>query len=1090
MVYVRHAANAAKGFGRSHERGSIMLVVVVALLMISMMGMAYLQTSRLDQASAQTSAKSYIDVVANASIAYIGEVLKNDMITSDGVVFDRSQGIEGYDFPWTSRNYSYSVQFNDGSTDTSDGGQLDDTWLASSEPDFTSGHKGTWQHISNLNGIFLRLPSSSSEDATPDEVAVNNSNMDIKTRWGFDTDVPINVSNQSNNLDYAANGYEVLGADADGDGIYDSKWTWAPIRQVSGISYVMAARIIDNSAMLNMNVALSQVNGKDSYSDNIPQALNPAEWDFGNFVYSNGGTTSELRNLLAHRLGVTPTSSLALPVTSANMYTFWFNGALSYDNYPAPYNKLGILNELELRYRNGLNNPEITATIEGTSYGMETFLRGAETAETTYTKVSGVSKMDDYFQDEVRHQLTTVSGASVYRPSLPNETPGVYTKSNLYNMLTPNSPADSYDLYQKLKTFYSNTAMSEYSDSDVTSLSRQMTVNFVDYADADNLVSQSFEYDTDGNAIGYSGEVAGTTAVMGMESLPFITEVYTQRPYQFRYVTDKFYIWEYGRTFYATANESCIPGFAIEIRNPYQNPIMLKNVCLWIGKKGTTGVEVDLEDIAGSAFSNQQLGVNQALILYRNSSGLGSNSNHTISNLAQSSNSIKWVELPDTFKDVLFVNSESDKSSDFMVQLRATRQDGTKYNWGYCQVPLTQYVKNPANTIYYRENDWYPYLNVTYGMDAYYDLSDRDGEIQFSQTSTFSTGQGLNALAFTASQWHSNIRLIDDINENTDADLIYFGTTIDRLGQADKSDEQDQSVAVDYSGSYGSLTGSARGGVPGGPGSRRTVTVSYDGFSTANLFDTDTQQWSFPTSGILDHVGDLSLVPIIGLQEDTEFAQSLANAIKDDYLRRDYMIDMSSTNSYYVTDSTDSAYYNMSFGWALMQQFVNISPESDGLENDGDNLIDSQDNDELFLPGTINLNTVSENLLKQILPVKDTDERDDLASQIISLRGKSTDNSSYPGIPSLGDLFKMNSTQWGVSASSSKADQTLRQRQLGSIASTRSDVFTAYVLIRGYPSGDFRKGAVESKQFLVVYDRSRITNGQDKINILGYYEYD
>ncbi|MFG0250375.1 MAG: hypothetical protein ACF8OB_15930, partial [Phycisphaeraceae bacterium JB051] len=268
------------------------------------------------------------------------------------------------------------------------------------------------------------------------------------------------------------------------------------------------------------------------------------------------------------------------------------------------------------------------------------------------------------------------------------------------------------------------------------------------------------------------------------------------------------------------------------------------------------------------------------------------------------------------------------------------------------------------------------------------------------------------------------------------------------------------------------------------------VDVTFDSFDKDELFDPEKDKWQVATNGEMDHVADLALVPLIGLELDTEFAQSLATATKDDYLRQNYMLDMSKDNSYYISDNTDSAYYHVSFGMGLMQQFVYNSPESDGLDNDGDGLIDDQDTDELLVPGTINLNTASANLLNQILPISDTDEREELIEAIMTLRGEPGDTAKDPGIASVGHLFEMESSQWGVSSNRSRAEQTLRQRQLGSLASTRSDVYTAYVVIRGYPSGDFRRGPVESKQFFVVYDRSKISSKDNRVSILGYYEYD
>lgn len=1065
------------------DRGSVMLLVVVTLLMLAILGMSYLQVSRLDRVAASSSAKSYIDVVANASIAYIGEVLKNDVVTSDGVMLDRASGIETYDFPWTSNSQSFAVQYNDGTNATAKGGKLDDTWLASIEPDVSS-HKATWPHITNLNGTFLLIPSSSGSVTAPQELAVDNENINTNNTWWNDTSVPVNVKNKISNLDYAESGYEKVGADADGDGIEDSKWTWAPIRQVSGISYVMAARIIDNSALLNMNVALSQVSAANTYAAE-PLWLSPSELDFGNFAFSMGAGSDEIKAILTHRLLVEGSPLVSLPIDSNTQYNFWYNGAMLYDNYTSPYKKLGIINELELRYRNGLNNPKLTTTIEAASTGMEDFLRANASNETTYLNVPGVSKIDNFFDTDPRHQLTTVSGISVYRAALPNETQGVQKRMDLGYMLasTTDVAAPSiqtgrqYQFASNLYDFYINTGYSANVDT-INSLARQMTTNFVDYADSDNRITQFYEYDVDGNNLGYSGDVSGTTAVYGMEALPFVTEVYTQRSCELSVDKEDYTIYYFTSNLdvvTAFANENNKPGFAIEIRNPYQNDISLNDVYLWVGNDATAQYELKLKFIADSYLADNVLKPNQILVLYYNSTG-GSSTKHDISKLIASTSDVIAVDLsslPDTSQlgNILFVDSESDKDSHFSAQLRATRQDGTKLTWGYCKIPIKQYVKNPMPEIIDVENWWIFGSGdsdlLEKNSDSY--IESTTNRIQFTQTSSYANPQGLNALAYQANEWITRER--DFFDPMADPSLgnyaMYLGymTALDRLGLNDKSDDIEQIFKYKNT------------------SSEKSYKPDIAGF-TGEKYDPAKEYWTFTNSGIIDHVGDLLMVPLVGMQANTTFAATLASATESDDLRNDYMLNIFSNSN--ITATNTNVYFGMNFAQALLEQFVTISPESDGADNDADGLVDNQDTDELLIPGKINLNTATTRLLEQILPITSTSTRSDVVDAIETLRGKPSDNT--PGIACISDLYSMNPSNWNYTGSYD--NKTLIQRQLGSVASTRSDIFTAYVLIRGYPSGDFRKGAVESKRYFVVFDRSKVSSSSDRVQILGYYEFD
>ncbi len=51
---------------------------------------------------------------------------------------------------------------------------------------------------------------------------------------------------------------------------------------------------------------------------------------------------------------------------------------------------------------------------------------------------------------------------------------------------------------------------------------------------------------------------------------------------------------------------------------------------------------------------------------------------------------------------------------------------------------------------------------------------------------------------------------------------------------------------------------------------------------------------------------------------------------------------------------------------------------------------------------------------------------------------------------------------------------------LNQVASTRSDIYTAYVLVRAYPVNDFSVAPVDEYRLLAVFDRSEV-NGDNPI---------
>ena len=68
-----------------------------------------------------------------------------------------------------------------------------------------------------------------------------------------------------------------------------------------------------------------------------------------------------------------------------------------------------------------------------------------------------------------------------------------------------------------------------------------------------------------------------------------------------------------------------------------------------------------------------------------------------------------------------------------------------------------------------------------------------------------------------------------------------------------------------------------------------------------------------------------------------------------------------------------------------------------------------------------------------------------------------------------------------------REEQAMIASWLMQTCSVRSDIFTAYVVIHGYPAADFSLGPVESAKFFAVFDRSRLTDSSDTVRVLGVF---
>jgi len=248
----------------------------------------------------------------------------------------------------------------------------------------------------------------------------------------------------------------------------------------------------------------------------------------------------------------------------------------------------------------------------------------------------------------------------------------------------------------------------------------------------------------------------------------------------------------------------------------------------------------------------------------------------------------------------------------------------------------------------------------------------------------------------------------------------------------------------------------------------------------------------------------------------------------------------------------------------VLDEISTLSPQHDGDDNDNDDLdypantftaarathedgtnTNASGPYELFVPGTINVNTMPWQILRSVLPLPEDPAEVLALARFIDyyVRPPSTDPRTNripptmttaslrttPGIESLGELMWLqahqtgagqlvtNAQRWasepnptpvdwmkvyprvtaypGTPPANDAMERMQRFQFLNQVLTTRSDVFTAYVEIRGYPADDWRKGPVEQTRFLAVFDRGRFVvdtgTAPDvvKVRLVGLYRY-
>ncbi len=405
-----------RGGRHAHRPGAVLILIVVSLALLMLMGFAYMQIAFTDR-QASNEFESHADSVAGDVIGYVLGELTRDVFTTG------PNRPEPYDYPTNA--YAWG-----GTAGAGQFGVYDDLWLASTTPDFTDPVNPVWPKITYLDfdptqrGFLSQWSqnwaTAPGDTNPPDPTTHQPGQFTIDTPTILPADSVIQASPAD--TDVALNPLTNALVDADGDGIPDSRWQYAPTRSYGDVDYVVAVRIIDNSSLININLATALTDdgiAVDTADNKRPRGWFPTEVDASRLlsralvnanaawpsaVSWNSGSPDVQSQWTQQLLPFTGMN----PISSPPNVPLLFNAPLTLNNWQTTYTagnsrlnlwmelgryygyetrlfdrnndrtaesterfrRFGSDSEEELRYRGGLNNtqvvrPPYTSQIEG-----------------------------------------------------------------------------------------------------------------------------------------------------------------------------------------------------------------------------------------------------------------------------------------------------------------------------------------------------------------------------------------------------------------------------------------------------------------------------------------------------------------------------------------------------------------------------------------------------------------------------------------------------------------------------------------------------------------------------------------------------
>lgn len=1019
----------------SHKRGSVLILVVAVLMLMVLVGTAYIQAARLDRLSTAQLNKTHVDQVESGELARIMYFLKADLIDPDtGDFLDNGDSGDGT-VKHTREPFDYPHKDVD-------------PWLATYTPDSSV----KWLNLTDLTeGDTSLLVSSGAKFEDSDNGGI--------TAVAYDGTSPIDSGDGL--------------FDADGDGISDSVFIKAAIEQVGGNVYVAAIRIVDLSALLNINVATAVRNddGSPVYVSSLndsPRGRYPSELDMSYMLRSSESKIgrAKFRSMLGYKFGVA-TITPPIPWGSGDSRdVFWENGARLWGNFnnggATTLQPLGANTELIFRRKNGLNTPDsISSPLQDdnlilaglrdklpTSGGTEAPTTNDPTndQEIAFDDTGDGATIAEFFNTgttlnstipEVRKFLTTMSATATFAPDLGGGS-GARMQLDL-------NRATVAEISGRIKDIYANNPPSTFPPgiADENELADQLAANIKDYLDADNKLTTT--------------DASSGSARWGLEALPFVAEAYVQHNYQVTAAVAKGTMPETWDATWERKGSSVV----IEVRNPFKRKISVENVTLELGS-----AKVDLID-AGVT----ELDEGKFIIIYHNTGDAG-DLGDPLTALGLDGHA-DLAGSPIDLGSNPFDNASTSREDAIMV-VKDDQDADVKY-----QQARIQNVSNPDEP----ENAPVEYTIAPTEEDP----TDKWG---YRHRTMLSNANGINAMVMRRAD-----NVVSIVNYTNDRQPEAHNAGIIGLGVKDKT-------------TYG------------GPADLIDPTTAQLVLRDAP----DDQMWQ---------VGELAHILIIGPGAGSP--PYIADAWDQETDVTKFMLDFDSADLY----DTNPGPFNLPHAMVLFDQFTTLGPNVDTVDNDGDEVVDNVE--ETKVPGRINLNTAPNTVLYRALPLGLSDSNmETLINDIISYRdddpttrtGTYRNTATDVGIATIAELHRVT----GVTGASSlltdtsgegytsdsgvnlridympeptavsggtadndgvvgDREETFRLlRWINQMCTTRSDVFAAYVVIRGYAGGEFTDGGDpaapdEQVRFVAILDRSEVLTTDGEVKVLALLRY-
>ncbi len=1143
------------------RRGSAIILAITTIVMMAILGAAYLQVARIDRRTA-ASVDTRSNVDDSSILRFIGQILGGDVPAST-----LSPDIDYHDYPWTQaadltdQNNSATLPLNARTNDHliavedrfaptvvpgpvpnltppagsfpdapareprastpvadaagrfySAGSAFDDRWLASTRPDAS----GIWSHVTNLTGVFLDLDPST---LVADPVTGTGA-FPLQYLSTSDPTAPANVREQSGDsmavpaLSTASPAVdEFLFADADGDGIVDSRWTWAPLPSDGGLAYVMAARIIDNSSLLDIN----HLNYRErDFAAGPPRWMWPGELDLETGIRSvrsraglpGPGPTSfgagtvltrdapegrnlpnaapvpgaarfrtfnaRLRNWLETSAGNT-----RLPILddwdsigsdieqreAMNPMSTLLAGAATADTILDPkdfdnslvYHRYGVRQEeIELRWRNGLNRSTRDNSAAEPPTGLEgldaLFFRSGA-LETSFGDTPFTTEAQ-FFNQEPRKHITTLSGSANHGQRDINE---LVAFTDLDDDIDGNTDLDQ--LANFIDESFATGARPELADPSKwgpgSAFADQMAVTLRDFIDADSLLTVR-------------------AGAYGMEYLPFVSEVYLQARYTPGAAVSPGTLNTAGDDLPWTlaANDYSV---LVELVNPWPWTIEIPDVELVLNVAGTDTLLGNLFELnsalAPAGSPPPAIPANGTFYLrVEGPSVTGDNVNLAPPGGLPLVDAVGPVSWPtDAGANIQQITAIGDLD----LRLDALTSQGNRVTY---QVFRTKEIPNVVVEAY------------NAGTAAGISAGATEG---YFQISSLGSADGLDALAVRG----------DDVEHRGWADDPELASP-----GSDNLIDAGNALALATSGSASRLGNNLKGATSSDvaladPLDDRVMDARAAATPTTTPINS-AEPWIIGNAGRLYRSGDLLRAVILGprdIDADPEIEPVaevwrfiLNNSTPgSDYRISDLMLDLFSPERVADTGLSHAAYYVTSLST------IETNNRTRGL-----------------VAGRPNINTMPADLLGAILPILPPGSGNDIANSIdrarrdpaaemierpagtlgIAYVGQILNGSGAGTLGNPDDVVDFNEyePEAGLSASPTNShvedgfvgdveEQTIVYNYLNQVVSTRSDVFTAYVLVRAYPADDFTTVSDEFR-LLAVFDRSNINaNGTPRI---------